>query len=140
MNTLKKYLKYAAPFAIVLIVAIFIANVYTHGRIQHPGKSTYQNKCAQCHGDNGEGIKALTPPVMQSDFAKANFDSIPCWIKNGMNHPITVNGVVYDQPMYGLEMDEIQIANVMNYMADEMLQNNRQVHSWQVKEILKNCR
>ena len=57
-----------------------------------------------------------------------------------MNHSITVNGVLYDQPMYGLEMDEIQIANVMNYLDKEMLNGGKEINSRQVKEMLKGCR
>lgn len=133
-------IKYMAPFAIILIIGIFVINFITHGSIQHPGKSTYESKCAQCHGDKGEGIKVLIPPLNQSDFARQNFDSIPCWLKNGMNHPIIVNGIEYDQPMYGLEMDEIQIANVMNYLSREMLNTETEVNSRQVREVLMNCK
>jgi mono/diheme cytochrome c family protein len=123
-----------------VIIIIFIVNVLTHGSIQHPGKSSYQTKCADCHGENGEGIKTLVPPLMSSDFAKQNFDSLPCWLKNGMNKSITVNGIKYDQPMYGLEMDAIQIANVMNYLSKEMLGADKEINSLQVKKRLKECK
>ncbi len=137
---LKRLLQLIAPFTLVIIIAVFVLNIITHGSIQHPGKSSYQTNCAQCHGDNGEGIRVLIPPLFHSDFAKNNFDSIPCWLKNGISHKISVNGVEYEQPMYGLNMDEIQIANVMNYLSKELLDSNREVNSIQVKEILKNCK
>lgn len=137
---LKRLLQLIAPFTLFIIIAVFVLNIITHGSIQHPGKSSYQTNCAQCHGDSGEGIRVLIPPLLHSDFAKNNFDSIPCWLKNGISHKITVNGVEYDQPMYALEMDEIQIANVMNYLSKELLDTNREVNSIQVKEILKNCK
>jgi mono/diheme cytochrome c family protein len=132
-------IKYLAPFTIVVIIIIFIVNVITHGSIQHPGKTSYQSQCADCHGDKGEGIRALVPPLASSDFASKHFDSIPCWIKNGMNHPITVNGTAYDQPMYPLEMDEIQIANVMNYISKEMLGSDKTVNASEVRRRLKEC-
>jgi cytochrome c1 len=135
-NTL---IRYAAPFAIVGIVAISIWNLFSHGQIQHPGKSTYTNKCAQCHGDNGEGIKSLTPPLANADFAMQNFDSLPCWIKNGMNHPIKVNGVDYDQPMYPNEIDEIQTANVINFMSSEFFNCDSSISSIWVKQKWKGC-
>lgn len=127
------------PFTFLIVVVVFILNIITHGSIQHPGKSSYQTNCAQCHGDNGEGIRVLIPPLKDADFAKNNFDSIPCWLKNGISHRIVVNGIEYDQPMYGLEMDEIQIANVMNYLSKELLNSDREINSQQVKEILKTC-
>ena len=136
----KRFIKYLAPLTIVVIIVIFVLNVLTHGSIQHPGKSSYQSKCAGCHGDKGEGVKVLIPPLKDADFALAHFDSIPCWLRNGLNHPITINGVEYDQPMYGLEMDEIQIANVMNYISSEFLSSDRQVSAHRVKQQLRNCK
>ncbi len=125
---------------IVSIAAVFIYNLVSHGRIEHPGKSVYKNQCAQCHGDDGEGIKVLVPPMADADFLKNNFDSIPCWLKNGLNHPIVVNGKTYDQPMYPPGVDEIQIANVMNYMSREFLHSEMQVNSIWVKDRLKVCK
>lgn len=135
----RNYLKYLAPFTIVLIVAVFIYNIATHGHIQHPGKTTYERECAQCHGDEGEGIQSLIPPLEASDFAVNNFDSIPCWLKFGINHPINVNGKLYDQPMYGTKMDEIETANVINYVNKEFLRTGRQVNSQWVQQQWNNC-
>jgi mono/diheme cytochrome c family protein len=136
----QRIIKYLAPFTIVVIIIIFLINFLTHGSIQHPGKSSYQSRCADCHGENGEGIKTLVPPLAKSDFALQNLDSLPCWLKNGLNHPITVNGIQYDQPMYGLEMDEIQIANVMNYLSKELLGSDKEINSLEVKKRLKECK
>ena len=138
MNT-RKAIRYVAPLAIPLIAIIFVWNVIVHGTIQHPGKSTYQSRCAQCHGDNGEGIKALTPPLLKADLPVQQFDSLPCWIKFGMNHPIKVNGVEYDQPMYPNEVDEIQTANVINFICQEFLKYDTTVNSIWVKEHWKAC-
>ena len=136
----KYIIKYFAPFTIVVIIIIFILNVVPHGSIEHPGKSSYKDKCSGCHGDAGEGIRTLIPPLVSSDFALQNFDSIPCWLKTGLNRPITVNGIHYDQPMYGLDVDEIQIANLMNYIGTELLKSDKQeISSIQVKGKLKSC-
>lgn len=136
----KRILQIIAPFTMVIVTVVFVLNIIVHGSIQHPGKSSYQSRCAQCHGDNGEGIKVLIPPLLHSDFARNNFDSIPCWLKNGITHKILVNGIEYEQPMYGLDMDEIQIANVMNYLSKELLDTAREINSIEVKAILKNCK
>lgn len=134
-----KIIRGLAPFTIFLIAVIFIWNLISHGSIQHPGKTSYKNLCAQCHGDNGEGIKELTPPLLQSDFAKQHFDSIPCWLKHGMSHPIVVNGVQYDQPMYPIEVNEIQTANIINYISKEFLKYDTTVNSIWVQQQWKNC-
>jgi hypothetical protein len=136
----KNLIRYIAPFIIFIIVAVFVYNIVTHGYIQHPGKTSYERSCAQCHGDAGEGIRSLIPPLENSDYAKQNFDSIPCWIKNGLYHPITVNGKPYDQPMYPVEMSEVEVSNLMNYMAKEFLEIDREVNSAWVKKQWEGCK
>ena len=84
----KKILQFIARFAIPIIVILFIYNIYSHGTIIHPGKALFKAQCSQCHGEDGEGIKALVPPLQNSDYAARNLDSIPCWLKFGMNHPV----------------------------------------------------
>lgn len=136
----KQLLKYLAPFSIIGIAVVFVWNVLTHGKSTHPGKILYSQHCAQCHGDKGEGIKALTPPLLKADFAIQHFDSIPCWIKLGINRPITVNGVAYDQPMYPINIDEIQVANIINYINEEFLDIDTAVNSIWVKQQWNNCK
>lgn len=132
--TAKQIIQKLAPFAIVIIVILFIYDTFSHGRIVHPGQAQYKSACAQCHGENGEGIKSLVPPLNRSDYAARNLDSLPCWIKNGMNHPITVNDTVFDQPMYPNNMDEVQTANVINFMNSEFFKSDTEVNSrWVLK-------
>jgi mono/diheme cytochrome c family protein len=123
----------------VLLIAVFILNFITHGKIPHPGKAEYMDSCAQCHGDDGEGIQTLVPPLEQSNLSEINIDSIPCWIKFGINHPVLVNGVSYDQPMYPIQLTDIQIANVLNYINSQFLHTDKTVSSKWVKERLENC-
>jgi mono/diheme cytochrome c family protein len=139
----QKIIQYLAPFTIVFIVLLFIYNIWSHGTIEHPGAASYKANCSQCHGDNGEGIKSLVPPLNQSDFAEKNIDSIPCWLKFGLSHPITVKGTVYDQPMYPfdtLRLNEVQIANIINYMNKEYFGRDNPVNSQWVIAHWKGCK
>ena len=56
-----------------------------------------------------------------------------------MNHPIKVNGVDYDQPMYPNEIDEIQTANVINFMSSEFFNCDSSISSIWVKQKWKGC-
>jgi mono/diheme cytochrome c family protein len=136
---LKKIAAYLAPFTLVIIAILFIYNIFSHGMVTHPGKAQYEAQCAQCHGDNGEGIKTLIPPLNHSDFALKNIDSIPCWLKFGLNRPIMVHDTLYDQPMYPGDYDEVQISNLVNFMNDEFFNSDRKVDPAWVRERLKNC-
>ncbi len=137
---LKSILSKLAPFAIVGIIILFIYDIWSHGQIVHPGKAQYASACAQCHGDNGEGIKSLVPPLNRSDFATRNIDSLPCWLKFGMNHPIVVNDTTFDQPMYPNAIDEVQTANLINFMNSEFFKNDKEVNSRWVLDHWKDCK
>lgn len=138
--TRKKIIQYIAPFSIFIIIVLFIYDIWSHGTIEHPGKTGYKANCANCHGEEGEGIKALVPPLNHSDFAAKNIDSIPCWLKAGLNRPITVDGKTYDQPMYPGNLDEVQISNIINFMNGEFFNLDKNVSPQWVGERLKGCK
>jgi mono/diheme cytochrome c family protein len=119
---------------------VFLYDIWSNGTIVHPGKAFYDNQCSECHGNNGEGIKSLVPPLNKADFAAHNIDSIPCWLKFGLNHPIVVNDTAYDQPMYPSKMDEVQIANVINFMNQEFFHVDKEVNPAWVRERWKGCK
>ncbi|MCS6934197.1 MAG: cytochrome c [Chitinophagales bacterium] len=140
MNELfAKVLKRLAPWSIVLLILWFVYNVYKHGRIKHPGQTTYEVHCASCHGEHGEGVAQLIPPLLRADYAIRHFDSIPCWIKNGMNHPITVGEITYHQVMYGLPLNDVETANVINYISENFLKIDTTINSAWVNMRWKVC-
>jgi mono/diheme cytochrome c family protein len=48
------------------------------------GAATFQEKCAFCHGDNGQGIQGLAPPLKGSSFvASASEAQLKSQILNG---------------------------------------------------------
>jgi cytochrome c len=137
----KQLLVKAIPALFVLaLLGVFVFSITKFGHIEHPGLTVYKNECAQCHGENGEGIKTLMPPIANSDFAVNNFDSIPCWLKNGLSRPIIVNGIQYEQTMYPSKLNDIQIANVINYINETYLHTDRKVNSAWVNQRLKDCK
>lgn len=128
------------PAAIfIMLLTLFIYNFLEHGRIKHPGLAVYQVHCSSCHGDAGEGVRTLVPPLTDRDFIIRHMDSLPCWIKYGMNHPITVHGKLYDQPMYPLPLDDIQTANVINFLNKEYFKIDREVSSAWVRQKWEGC-
>lgn len=136
----KLVVKILPALVVATLIGVFVFSLTTFGHIENPGLTVYKNECAHCHGENGEGIQTLTPPLANADFAINNFDSIPCWLKNGLNRPITVNGIAYDQPMYPSKLNDIQLANVINYINETYLHTDRKVNSAWVKQRLKDCK
>jgi mono/diheme cytochrome c family protein len=109
----------------VFCVLVFLYMSYFNAAYDHPGKYVYKARCASCHGDNGEGTQSLVPPLAGADWAREHIDSIPCWLYIGMNVPIVVNGKPYEQTMYPISLTEVEMANLLNYMALEMVHVNK---------------
>ena len=89
------------------------------------GKLVYKNNCANCHGDAGEGLAQLIPPLQKSDYLKQNFDKLPQIITNGLQGEILVNGVPYNQPMQAITtLTKVDIGYLMSYMSKAFLQKD----------------
>jgi mono/diheme cytochrome c family protein len=80
------------------------------------GTELYNSFCASCHLSNGEGIKGVFPPLTNSDWLKEKEEKSIHAIKFGINGPIVVNGVEYDNLMPDLGLSDAEIADVMNYI------------------------
>ncbi len=117
----------------VVIFAIFIYNFLFLSRTPSPGMMSYKRHCANCHGEQGEGVRQLIPPLKNSDYAAKWLDSLPCWLTNGMSHAVIVNGKLYEQSMYPIrEIGDVELANIMNYVDQEFLGRggNRYSSAW----------
>jgi mono/diheme cytochrome c family protein len=63
------------------------------------GYELYQKNCANCHGDDGTGLKRLIPPLKDSDFLNANQKNLKEIMLKGLQGSIVVNGIQYNSPM-----------------------------------------
>ena len=102
------------------------------------GEFVYQKQCSGCHGEQGEGFKALYPPLAGSDFLK-NQEALPCLIRHGYKGEMVVNGVVYNQEMPENRINEIQITNIINYINHSWGNNYPEVSLQEVKKKLDSC-
>ena len=80
------------------------------------GKEVYQDFCIQCHLDTGMGVSGVFPPLAKSDYLANNVDLSIRAIKYGMSGPIIVNGEEYNGVMQEQGLDDVEIADVMNYI------------------------
>lgn len=121
-------------------MGLAVYSFLNYGILDNPGKVLYKNYCADCHGDRGEGIRQLIPPLKNADMAMANYDSIACWIRNGMTGTIMVNGKEYNQIMYPIKLNEVETANIINYIAEEFLNLDKRISSNDVAKQLRDCK
>jgi nitrite reductase (NO-forming) len=82
------------------------------------GQKVFQGTCAACHQPTGLGLAPNFPPLAKSDFLLADKHRAIAAILNGLQGPITVNGVVYRTaampPWRHLSDDDL--ANVLTYV------------------------
>ena len=91
------------------------------------GKEIYQDFCLQCHLDTGKGVSGVFPPLAQSDYLLNNLDLSIKGIKYGMSGPITVNGEEYNGVMQNQGLDDVEIADVMNYVINSWGNKSKEV-------------
>jgi mono/diheme cytochrome c family protein len=85
------------------------------------GKILYTNFCANCHMEDGTGLKGLIPPLANSDFLTTHRADLPCIIRKGQKGSIVVNGVTYGQQEMPAvpKLSDFEITNVLNFINQE---------------------
>lgn len=124
----------------MVLGGILYLNRFSSAAKTEKGEKLYQANCGNCHGEKGEGLRKLIPPLANNDYVPAHFEQIPCIIRYGMKGDIVVNGQAYNQPMPGLptlEADEIKA--IMDYMVDEWYSDIEKPSHGNVSEKLGNC-
>ena len=102
------------------------------------GKLIYEDFCVQCHLNNGQGIEKIYPPLNNSDYLLENIDKSIYSIKYGLKGEITVNGIKYNGVMISQGLEDIEIADVMNYITNSWDNNlNVQITKKRVSELKK---
>lgn len=103
--------------ALSIIVAILLLP-QACGKTEHlQGHNLYDQHCANCHMEEGEGLRQLIPPLAGADFLRDNPGAVVRGIRKGMAGEMVVNGKTYNQPMPGnIELSEFQVVNIVNYI------------------------
>ena len=91
------------------------------------GKEIYQDFCLQCHLDTGKGVSGVFPPLAQSAYLLNDINLSIKGIKYGMSGPITVNGEQYNGVMQNQGLDDVEIADVMNYVINSWGNKSKEV-------------
>jgi mono/diheme cytochrome c family protein len=105
------------------------------------GKDIYKTKCQNCHGENGEGLGQLAPPLTDSVFLKMNKARLACIIKNGANETFLIHGKAYKEKMPAFtELADIDVAQVMVYVTNSFGNKQGFVSYTEVSTQLQNCK
>lgn len=116
-----KFLIFRTCFLLLCFFFISLLNsCQSEGKVKRDqyiaeGFTLYQAHCANCHQRDGKGLENLYPalsPEYLMDKSK-----VICWIKNGLNQSITVNGKVYNRAMPANPvLKDLEIAEIVTYV------------------------
>ncbi len=83
------------------------------------GRKLYKTICSNCHMESGEGLGRLIPPLAKSDYLINNRGDLARVLKYGINGPMTVNGINYNQPMpANPNFTDLEIAEILTYIGN----------------------
>ncbi len=138
MSTLKGILGFVWPVIILLLLTLFR---YWYQQQSNPiGKRLYNQNCANCHMQAGQGLAQLIPPLAQADYLISYRDSLPCIIRNGMRGEVMVNGITYNQPMPGNDqLSASEIAHIMDYINHSWGNDIISIPQDSVSQLLNQC-
>ena len=137
-------MKLRAISIIGLLLAVLVAcqseDQLEFKRYYTSGTVIYQGKCQNCHGDKGEGLSALIPPLTDSVYLKANKQQLACMVKYGLNKPIKVAGKAFYSQMPLNDLPPVEIAEVLTYITNSFGNKMGVVTTQMVEDDLKGCR
>ncbi|MCD0490181.1 cytochrome c [Pedobacter sp. MC2016-14] len=104
------------------------------------GRDLYIKHCQNCHGSKAEGFGALTPPLTDSTYLKANKSKLACLIKNGISGPIRIHNKDYNDKMPGFPgLANIDIAQLIVFVTNAHGNHQGMYTTDQVTTDLNNC-
>lgn len=110
-----------------------------YSRYYSAGAVVYHDHCRNCHGDKGEGLNGLIPPLTDTIFIKSNKNNLACQLKNGLMGKITVNGKEFDGSMPATDLSPIEMAQVITYTTNSFGNKQGIFTDDQVQNALNNC-
>lgn len=103
------------------------------------GKEIYNTYCKTCHGQNGEGLGQLAPPLTDTIFLKNNKANLACYIVNGTSQPMSINGQLYQEKMPKFNLANIDVSKVIVYITNSFGNKQGIYKPDQVAADLNNC-
>jgi mono/diheme cytochrome c family protein len=131
--------------SIGLILVALIASCQSDEQVEFNryysgGSVLYLAHCQNCHGEKGEGLQALIPPLTDTAYLKKNKKSLACYLKNGLKGEIIVAGRTFEGEMPASDLSPIEMAKVLTYVTNSFGNKTGVVNLQQVQVDLEKCR
>lgn len=96
------------------------------------GERVYEQNCAACHQNSGQGIANVFPPLGGSDYLLGNPERSIDVLLKGLSGEIVVNGTDYNGVMPAVALSNEKIANVLTYILNSWNNNGGEITPQQV--------
>lgn len=103
------------------------------------GQKVYITHCQNCHGEKGEGLGNLYPPLTDVKFLENNRQKLACIIKYGSTGELEVAGKKFNNTMPASNLSAIDIAYVLTYINTKINKGKDIFPLADVEKQLKNC-
>ena len=128
-------------FVMAMVASCQSEDQVEFNRYYSGGSVLYLAHCQNCHGEKGEGLHALIPPLTDSVFLKQNRSSLACYLKNGLKGKLSIAGREFEGEMpAAADLSPIEVAKVLTYVTNSFGNKQGLINLQQVQADLKNCR
>jgi len=104
------------------------------------GKSLYTSNCENCHGQNGEGLSNLYPPLTDTSFLRNHQSRLACFVKYGIATQLEVDNRKFDTKMpANNHLTDQEIAYILTYIGNSFGNKLGLISTEEVSASLKNC-
>jgi mono/diheme cytochrome c family protein len=137
-----KVIAFIAVMLCVIIVSCQSEAEQEYKRYYSTGTLVYKAKCQNCHGEKGEGLSNLIPPLTDTAYLKKNKAQLACFVKYGIKETITtINGKAYEGAMpANVDMPAIDIAEVLTYIGNSFGNKMGTITVDEVNADLEKCK
>ena len=128
-------------FIMTVVVSCQSEDQVEFNRYYSGGSVLYLAHCQNCHGEKGEGLQALIPPLTDTVFLKQNRSSLACYLKNGLKGKLSIAGREFEGEMPAAgDLSPIEVAKVLTYVTNSFGNKAGVINLQQVQADLKNCK
>lgn len=105
------------------------------------GLKLFREICTACHGNLGQGIEGLAPPLVNSEYIKGPVRRLSALLLHGMKGPLHVNGKQYEfnAQMPGLlnnpDISDQDLSNLIVYLSNAFGDSPRRPNEELLQEL-----
>ncbi len=101
------------------------------------GKTVFEATCAACHLADGKGVAGVFPPLANSDFFQQRPYEMAYIVLHGRTGEIVVNGEHFNSVMPAQDLNDEQVADVINYVSTALNGGKPVLTAEQVRQMRK---